>query len=151
MLNEPRRSIMVASVFHTGTRFFLGLIGDAIGEKYFHILHRHPHVEWHPLVLCHVEAKRMKHIYYYMEHYNPVLVMTERDHDKVINSWDKRKTKYHTSLGECMALRESLIKEFDPIIVSVDAPDRDERLQKLADAIGVELKTDWQPKQEHVV
>lgn len=145
------RSVMVASVFHTGSRFFLDLIGEAVGADYFHILPRHTSVTWHPLVLCHIEPKRMKHLRYYIDHYDPVIVVPMRDMEATKNSWENRRTKYTFSLTECVALRDAVIAEYDPVIVSIDAWNKDVLLENLSDALHVTIQTDWVPKSKHTV
>lgn len=107
---------LLVTVPHTGTRFFQQLIGC----KALHVS---------PAALEQARA------------HDGVLITTIRDWDDVQESWKRRGRDQ--SFPEALMWWAELLT-FNPVIVSIDCQ-REERLARLSEALGMDLKTDWMP------
>lgn len=137
--------ILLTTVPHTGTRFWLDIIERATGYKH-HVIRASTEKarSIHPLASCHIEPDNYPLIEWYMHAYRPTLITTTRDHDATVKSWRKRGLALD-KMHQGNELQERLIRDYSPIVVSVDAPDREERLHELSQAIGRPLRTEWKP------
>lgn len=137
--------ILLATVPHTGTRFFIGLIEEAIGIDH-HIMRARtePELNRYRFATCHIEEPNSEFLEKYIETFDPLLIVTDRNPDEVAISWAKRGLDLER-LDECRRIQQEIITRHDPLIVSVDAADREQKLGKLGQAIGEQLATNWQP------
>lgn len=141
--------ILLTTVPHTGTRFFIELIEKATGHEH-HIMRARTEpdsrqlLQGYPFATCHIEPGNWQLLNWYIDDFQPLVVTTARWPRDVEASWRKRGLKLD-KMVEGNTLQKQLIRERDPIVVSVDAPNRAERLEQLAQAIGSRLETDWQP------
>ena len=147
LLSKP---ILLATVPHTGTKFFMKIIEESLGVKHYHMrgqilykdkpqpLHRHD------LVLAHLSPPNWQPIKDYISLYKPVLITTERDYKKVVLSHEKR-GKNDGRVEINYRVSDQFRKKYDPLILSVDSDDREERLILLSELIGQPLHTDWLP------
>jgi hypothetical protein len=138
-------------VEHTGTRFFLRLIADALGCKWHGIgqqaLKKDPDadpLECYPVAGTHLQPENMSYLEKYIEAHDPLIVLTVRGREATEASWTKR----GKPLAKLVACR-SLVHSFETTykvaaLVSVDHPERDKMLANLCAVTGLELSTNWQ-------
>ena len=117
--------IVLATVPHTGTSFFRDLLRQHF-RPYRDFIVRHVHDD----VFADLD--------------NRTVVTTIRDDEDVRRSHIKR-GENPGALEGYWRNWDRVVAEYDPIIVSVDAVDRDARLDNLSEALGVEFETDWAP------
>lgn len=135
--------IMLITRMHTGTRFFAKIIKKAYatqshkieeGGQLFYMNHCQPFLM--PFI-----KQRF--------HEGLKIITTERSNDLIEASWMERyghlgNDPERSYLGQKLAWEEWILPRAS-IVVSVDAEDREARLKKLGDFLGVELTTDWKP------
>lgn len=130
--------IYLCTVQHTGSRFFESL------------LKRHYRYSWRRY-----ESGRP----FYFDHCRPEfrdnflsrvaegakVITTVRDWEVVRKSWIRRDVTPIEELDNQLDEWRRFVVPRASVIVSVDAPDRNERLQRLERLIGRHMPTDWKP------
>ena len=138
------KPVLLATVPHTGTRFFIHLIEAASGER--HHLMRHNTEQrplaCHPFATCHTVPQNEHLLNSYIEKFDPVLITLERDRQAVIASYKKR-GKNDGRIDEAYAVQQRFINRYAPLVLSVDSQDRKQRLKKLSAILQLSLNTDW--------
>lgn len=137
-------NLLLVTIPHTGTRFFIDLLEPVLGP---HTAMRekseaHP-LQAHNFATCHVEYGAL--IDEYIALFNPVLVTTTRQMAAVRSSYVKRGRNDERIWQHFKSWLEFMDK-YGPLVVSVDAQDRDERLRDLSRLIGHDLQTEWKRK-----
>lgn len=145
-MSITNKTILLATVPHTGTRFFLNIIEGLMSVKH-HIMRqdteRRPLRE-HVLATCHLGPKNWNLICEYIDLFDPVLITLDRDHKRVVTSYEKR-GKNDGRLAESYFTSDAFRLKYDPLILSVDSEDRAERLSLLSGLLGKPIDTDWLP------
>ena len=128
-------TVVLCTVPHTGTQFVRSILCRHMPDVDFGGLHG--------LVTVHATDAALDQI---AEHagWISALVTTVRDREAVRVSWERR-GKSLPLLDTYWSRWERMVAARNPIIVSVDAPDREDRLVALGRALGLSLETDWRP------
>lgn len=136
------KNVLLITIPHTGTRFFLKLLEQQYFNSRHHIMRET--TEPRPLkqylfATCH--TANWKLILEYIEKYNPVVITCERRYEDVITSFVKRKgdraeAEYKRHLDGWNILKETITPD---VVLSVDAEDKEDRLEKLSKVLGVSL------------
>lgn len=139
------RPIYYVTVRHTGTRFFLYMLEEAIGEKH-HLIETWKDIKSEPykLAFSHTWPGNYGLITKYITAFNPILIMTERCYGDVVKSWGKRR-RHQAELDKWLDVDRQIKEQNNPIILSVDSCDRDSRIAALSEALGYSFITDWKP------
>ena len=95
----------------------------------------------HGLIFDHLYPNHIPHFKRWISLY-PLIIMPVRDPVAVAGTWRKRGEK-----REHFLFMWQQWAQLAPIalLLPIDHPDRDEYLSKISAAVGVPLKTDWQP------
>ena len=134
------KQVLLITVMHSGTRFFLSVLEHGLKTKYLE-LSEHPE-GFNSLAFCHTWPENRDVIERYIESHNPVIVTCTREYGETAASWKKRNRR-RSDLKAQLEEQEYFIAHYDPVVLSVDKPDREDRLSLLSEKIGVELETDW--------
>ena len=140
------RFAALITVPHTGTQFFRQLlIGHGFEQVGLEAIDQPGKIRGPGrFVLMHVTPDALN---WAKQHRNQIcLVTTCRDSSAVDRSWQNRGKDMDTL--QRYRKRWTQLCELGPCIVSVDAPDRDQRLDNLGKYLGVQFETDWTPVNE---
>lgn len=135
--------IMLITRMHTGTRFFAKVIKDAYKDQ-THDLEKGGQIFY----MNHCQPFLMPHIKKRFD-VGITIITTERDDTLIEASWMRR---YHhlgndydrSYLGQRECWKRWVLPRAR-FILSVDADDRVDRLERLGAYLGVELTTNWEP------
>lgn len=140
------RPVLLSTIPHTGTRFFIKLLEQQVFHVRHHIMRDHTEarpLECHTFATCHVGYEDL--IKEYVSLFNPIVLTCERDREATRQSYARR-NKLTGSFDNNYVRYDSLFSEVKPdLVLSIDADDRDDRLSDLSELMGVELKTNWEP------
>jgi hypothetical protein len=127
--------VVMPTVRHTGSLFMVDLL------PYERCTLRGKPGEY-PLFFDHAYDLHMKHFFKWIEEY-PTVVIPLRDPMDCARSWAKRRESFKWF----NQMWENLIQfdRFNPFYIPIDKTDKQNRLDALADHLGVELATDWTP------
>lgn len=128
--------IVLATIPHTGTNFFMGLLAQHFPLVTCADLVEGRHGFW-PLHVSTPNFARMQRIA------RPVVITTVRDPEKVRRSWEQR-GQVMRMLDEAYEQHAWMMERWHPIVVSID-DDREARLEALEQKLGVRFETDWAP------
>ncbi len=130
---KGQKNVLLATIPHTGTRFFADLIYRAQQANGFR------HVGF---AIAHLVPQNRQEIDKFIELYDPLICTTERDATATADSWAGRSEEI-CPLQESLDYAEQFKAHHNPIIVSIDSGDRDAKLQTAAAAFGETITTDW--------
>lgn len=137
--------VLLATVEHTGTRFFAGLIARVLGAPRIAGSDYYDHVADGPtFVVTHVQHRSL--IERYVSEFSPVVVTTIRNLDAVYASYVRRNVA--EDLPRYLSDWMWLVGAYSPLIVSVDSADRETRLDRLVEVVGVTRPASWHPVTE---
>jgi hypothetical protein len=147
------RPILLVTVPHTATRFFADLLSEAL-----HLPNERIRKTDTGYVCRYIGTMHFANVELmdrYIARHDPLLVTTVREEAKIRESWEKRIEQREKFGGGPIPLRSDIdlslerwldfVEKYDPLIVSVDSPEREAMLERLSEAVGVELETDWRP------
>ena len=100
----------------------------------FEILYRNP-------LLCCTCAKCTNLVIEYVEKFDPIVIACERDYEAVMSSYRKRKgDEAQAHYDKNFEGWQKILEKVTPhVILSVDADDRQDRLDDLSSLLGVDL------------
>lgn len=135
-----QQRILLVTIPHTGTQFFSRLL-----EQHFNRI-GFVEMETNPLATGYVQRHTTPETMAWLPkvRQSVTLLTTERDRDAMNASYRRRGKKPNQIDVKFMPCYRELLK-MEPIVMSVDAPDREKRLVELGRALGVVFKTDWAP------
>lgn len=133
-------NLLLVTMIHTGTRFFVRLIYEATGVRPQTIAAEGP-----GFVASHIGPRKIAAIEAFIAKHHPLIVVTERDPVKHQTSC-LMKLVDPRQVIEARTEYWKFRDKYNPLVISFDAPDRDEKLAKFSEALGVTLTTDWQRK-----
>jgi hypothetical protein len=130
-------TLLLASVYHTGTRFCRGSLfsdfnfgSQVIGSDA-------------EATNIHIEPVHIKPLQYWLNAADHVVVPL-RHPLLVAESWKARGMEL-AALDEQWRTLADVVVPHDPIYLPIDHPDRDLYLKELNQRMGLDLETDWQP------
>lgn len=134
--------VLLATIEHSGTRFFANLLALPFGNPRIAGTEWYAHVaDGPPFVVTHVQNKTL--IERYVAEFAPLLVTTTRNLDMLLASYVRRNVA--EDLPRYLSDWLRMVDRFKPLVVSVDAADREQRLAQLSELVGVSLSTSWRP------
>lgn len=138
-------NILLATIPHTGTRFFLELLRKTLSRRSDCL--PPDGVTARDYVFVHIEqdTAQCARLFRYIDACRPLVITTERHPEKVRNSWLRDTARDIGKLPMLYGVYRDLLAKYSPFVLSVDAPDRQERLDNLGRILGVNFITDWTP------
>lgn len=130
--------LLFPTIRHSGSHFILNLFGSQVGS------HSHPDRvtgDLNEIVFCHVDEQNQMLT---LAEDHPVIIPLR--HPKAIaRSWQARNKDLKTLCRDF----HTLIDQYDrlkPLYLPLDSPKREDFLEAINQALGVQLVTDWIPK-----
>ena len=126
--------VLIASVPHTGSRFTVSLF-----TKVGFVRHKKPRKNAHSVRLTHVRDDDEWRI---VEKHQGPLIVPIRHPLSCARSYANRDEDVRESWGYWRRLIDQVIP-LDPLLLPIDAADRDGYLEKINSELGLSLTTDW--------
>lgn len=136
------KNILLTTVPHTGTRFFIKMLEQQYFKSRHHIMRSHTEpkpLRLHKFATAHTEYFDL--VIEYVEKFDPIVIACERDYEAVMSSYRKRKgDEAQAHYDKNFEGWQKILEKVTPhVILSVDADDRQDRLDDLSSLLGVDL------------
>lgn len=137
--------VLLVTVPHTGNRFFIRLLETALGPHHALRTQTEKGIPKRPYPFAAAHVEHVGLLTAYIASFPELaLVTATRQMEAIYASYNKRGIN-DGRVERHLRRWSDFMRRYRPLVVSVDAPDREERLQKLCQLIGKKLETDWKP------
>lgn len=134
--------LLLATIEHSGTRFFANLLAPTFGAPKIAGCNDYAYVADGPrFLVTHVQWREL--IDRYISEFAPLVVTTVRCLDALRGSYVRRNVA--EDLPHYLSAWLDFAAKHRPLVVSVDAADREQRVARLSAATGIDLPTTWEP------